>query len=466
MVSLKKVSLILLLLSDLTTGKVTIGKEKAPHSKPNIVFILADDLTFRDIGCYGSKNVKTPNIDAIANEGMKFMYCFQAAPMCSPTRHNIMTGLYPVKSGAYPQATFVKKGTRSIVHYLEEEGYRVGLTGKRHIAPIESFPFEYLGKNGTDPDIGLLKGFIARDKSQPFCAFVCFREPHTPWNLGDPSIYDPDKIELPPYLVDTKKTRETIINYYAEINHLDNSVGKIKDLLDQLGVADNTILIFTSEQGNAFPFAKWTCYDSGLQTAFLVKWPGRIKEASVSRAMIEYVDIVPTFIDIAGGKPDKNLDGRSFLPVLLGEKDKHKKFVYGLQTTRGISNGSEHYGIRTIRSEKYKYILNLHPDSKFKNNVTEQKNPDWTSFWLTWQEKAKTDNNARELVNKFQSRPADELYDIVNDPYELNNLAMDKKYGPVMNKMKKMLLDWMDGQGDKGHQTEMEAFNHQTRRKM
>ena len=265
--------------------------------------------------------------------------------------------------------------------------------------------------------------------------------------------------------MDTKKTRETIINYYAEINHLDNSVGEVRGLLDKLGVADNTVLIFTSEQGNALPFAKWTCYDNGLQTAFLARWPGKIKAGSISNAMIEYVDVTPTFIDLAGGKPVESLDGESFLPVLLGEKDQHKKYVYGIQTTRGIRNGSEHYAIRSIRSEKFKYILNLNYDSKFQNNITEQK-ADWTHFWLTWEVKANTDENARMLVNKFQYRPEEELYDIVDDPFELNNLIAEKQYRPVADQMKTLLLKWMDDQGDKGKETEMEAFEHQTKRKM
>ncbi len=463
--TINKKFLFVLFLCIIGGSNYVFAKGKSESSRPNIVFILADDLTFRDIGCYGSKNVKTPNIDAIAEEGMRFTRCFQAAPMCSPTRHNIYTGIYPVKSGAYPQNTFVKEGTKSIVHYLEKEGYRVALTGKRHIAPVESFPFEYLGENGTDPDFDLLEQFISRDKKQPFCAFICFKEPHTPWNLGDPSIYDPEKIELPPYFVDTKETRETIINYYAEINHLDGSVGKVRALLDNLGVAENTILIFASEQGNALPFAKWTCYDNGLQSAFLVRWPGVIKPGSVSNAMIEYVDVTPTFVDIAGGKPADVLDGKSFLPVLKGNKDTHKEYVFGIQTTSGIRNGSKHYGIRSIRSEKYKYILNIHFDTKFQNNVTEQKNPDWTGFWLTWKEKAKTDFNASKLVKKFQFRPKVEFYDIVNDPYELNNLADDPKYQKELNKMGKLLKKWMEEQGDLGHQAEVDANKHQIKSK-
>lgn len=438
----------------------TIQTEET-ETRPNIVFILADDLTFRDIGCYGSPNVKTPNIDAIAAEGMKFSSCFQAVAMCSPTRHNIYTGIYPVKSGAYPQNTFVKEGTKSVVHHLEAEGYRVALTGKSHIAPAKSFPFKYLGKKESNPDLGLLKEFIEEDRKQPFCAFVCYKEPHTPWDKGDPSIYDPNKIELPPYLVDTKKTREIIISYYAEINDLDASVGKVRQLLDDTGVADNTVLIFASEHGNAMPFAKWTCYDNGLQAGFIVRWPGKIKPGSVTNAMIEYVDVTPTFIDIAGGNPLAELDGKSFLPVLLGERNNHKQYVYGIQTTTGIRNGTP-YGIRTVRSEQYKYILNIHHDSKFTNNVTEGKNPNWTGFWPTWKELALNDENAKMLTEKFQTRPKIEFYDIVNDPYELNNLAEDESLKPIIEDMGNLLKNWMDEQGDLGRQAETDAPKHQS----
>lgn len=443
-----------------TACKTNAGEttEKAEATQPNIVFIIADDLTHRDIGCYGSKNVKTPNIDAIAEEGMRFTRFFQAAPMCSPTRHSLYTGLYPIRNGAYPNHAFAKEGTQSVAHYLKNEGYRVALSGKTHIAPAASFPFDYLSKT-RDPDHKALEEFMVRDKGQPFCAFLCYREPHTPWTLGDPSIYDPETIELPPYLVDTKTTRKRLTEYYAEINHLDNSVGEVRDLLDKYQLSENTILIFTSEQGNAFPFAKWTCYDSGLQTAFIARWPNHIKANSTTSAMAEYVDVVPTFIEMAGGQALDQLDGKSFLPVLLSETDEHKSYVYGVQTTRGINNGSEHYGIRSIRSDKYKYILNLTPEAKFQNNITEKK-ANWTDFWETWVQKAKTDSIAEALVHRFQHRPAEELYDITADPYEMNNLAGQEVYQSSLIDLRTRLADWMEQQGDKGQATEMEALEH------
>lgn len=429
------------------------------RAKPNFLFIIADDCTFRDIGCYGGQ-AHTPNIDRLATEGMRFTQCFQAAPMCSPTRHNIYTGLYPVKSGAYPNHTFAKKGTRSIVHYLKPLGYRVALSGKKHIAPKTVFPFEYSG--GNNPDFRAVDQLMSQCKRSgtPFCLFACSNEPHSPWNKGDVSRYDPDKLQLPPYFVDTPETRKNLAAYMAEITYFDWQVGELLKLLDKHKLADNTLVLVVSEQGSSFPFGKWTCYDTGLQSACIARWPGNIKPATISDAMIEYVDVLPTFVTAAGGKPAAVLDGKSFLPVLRGGTDHHKDFVYGIMTTRGINNGSDHFGIRSVRSGKYKYILNLTPDVPFRNACTK------SSIFQSWEANAKAgDKEAKDKVHRYRRRPGEELYDVSKDWYEWNNLADDPKYATVEAELKTKLAAWMKEQGDKGQQTELEAFDHQNRKR-
>jgi len=424
---------------------------------PNIIFINADDLTHRDLGCYGGQ-AKTPNIDKLATEGMRFTRCFQAAPMCSPTRHNIYTGLYPVKSGAYPNHTFAKDGTKSIVHYLEPMGYRVALSGKTHISPREVFPFEYSG--GKNPDMKAIEKLMTESKEAgtPFCLFACSNEPHTPWTYGDASQYPPEEIELPPYIVDTPETREGYSRYLAEISYYDSQVGEILDLLEKHELTENTLVMLTSEQGNSMPFAKWTLYDSGLQTALIARWPGKIEAGSTTDAMVEYVDVTPTFVEVAGGTPAEYLDGKSMLPVLKGETDEHKDFVYGIMTTRGINNGPEYYGIRSVRSEKYKLILNLTPEIVFKNACTNS--PEFVS----WVEAAKAgDADAAEKVRRYTKRPALELYDVTKDPYEWDNLAENPEYAPVIAELRAKLDSWMESQGDLGQATELAAFDHQSR---
>lgn len=425
--------------------------------QPNLLFIIADDCTHRDIGCYGGQAL-TPNIDQLATEGMRFTQCFQAAPMCSPTRHNIYTGLYPVKSGAYPNHTFAKDGTKSVVHYLKPRGYRVALSGKTHIAPKEVFPFEYSG--GKNPDLKAVEKLFeeSKDAGTPFCLFACSNEPHTPYTMGDPSKYDADKIELPANFVDTPETRAQYVKYLAEISYYDWQVGECLRLLDKHGHTDNTLVVVVSEQGSSFPFAKWTCYDSGLQSALIARWPGRIAKGTTSDAMVEYVDVLPTFLDAAGIEQPKVLDGRSFLPVLTGQETKHKDFVFGIMTTRGIINGSEHFGIRSVRSARYKYIVNLTPEVAFRNACV--KSPSFVS----WKAKAESgDAAAAEIVRRYQHRPAEEFYDVTTDTLEWKNVADDPKLAEVKAELKNQLAKWMTAQGDKGAQTEMEAKEHQGR---
>ncbi len=433
---------------------------KKVEGKPNLVFILADDCSYWDIGAYGSKDAITPNIDKLASGGKKFTRCYQAAPMCSPTRHNLYTGLYPVKTGAYPNHTMAKDGTKSIVHYLKPLGYRVALAGKRHIAPEEVFPFEYLTDGNTVDDYPAVDRFMkdASSRDEPFCLFFCSKEPHTPWDKGDPSLFPPEKLILPPFFVDTKDTRENFSRYLAEINYLDWQVGQVLDLLDHNGLADNTLLIFSSEQGNSFPFSKWTCYDVGVHSAFIARWPGYIDPGTVSDALIEYSDVLPTFIEVAGGVPPAYLDGKSLLRLLLGKTEKHKDSAFSLQTTRGINNGSPYYGIRSVVTDRYRYIYNLTPDVPFQNNITQKE-----TWWKSWQSVAEADAFAARMVRNYQYRPGRELYDVKKDPYCMHNLADDPAYKEIIKELHGKLMAWMEACNDKGQETEMEALMHMPR---
>ena len=427
--------------------------------KPNMVFIIADDCTFRDIGCYGGQ-AQTPNIDKLAKQGMRFTRCFQAAPMCSPTRHNIYTGLYPVKSGAWPNHTRAYPHVKSIVHHLKPLGYRVTQTGKTHINPRTVFPFENFG--GKNPDMKYIDRLFAETAKggKPFCLFACSNEPHSPWNKGDASAYPPDKVKLPPYIVDTPRMRSDFSNYLAEITYYDSQVGEIVELLGKHGLSENTLLMVVSEQGNGFPFAKWTCYDHGLQSAMIVRWPNKVKAGSVTDAMVEYVDVASTFIDVAGGQPVAPMDGRSFLPVLRGKADTHKEHVFGIMTTRGIHFGTDAYAIRSVRDTRYKLILNLNHKSKFTNACT--KSPAFQSMVA---KAAAGDATAKRLVHAYQHRPAVELFDMEKDPLEMNNLACHSDYQKHVTRLRSKLEGWMKTQGDQGVETELKARERQGGRK-
>ena len=434
----------------------------AREKQPNFIFIIADDCSYFDTEVYGGQ-AKTPNMVKLASEGMKFTKCFQAAPMCSPTRHNIYTGLSPFKTGAYPNHTFAKDGTKSIVQHLKPLGYRVALSGKTHIAPKEVFPFEYLSK-GKNPDFGKVENFLKEctQSSTPFCLFLTSNEPHSPWTLGDSSQYPPEKLQLPKTWVDTPSTRAAYSKYLAEITYFDSQVGQALDLVEKYKLTDSTMFIATTEQGSSFPFAKWTCYDAGIQTGFIVRWPGKVAKGSTSDKLIEYSDVVPTFIEAAGGRAQDNIDGKSLIPLLTGKDVEHKKYIFSEMTTKGIINGSKHFGIRSARSKDFKYIWNFTPDVKFTNAATMVKIKSGEgNVWAEWLEKAKTDKDAADKVNRYHHRPEEELYKLDSDKNEWVNLATDPQYAETKAEHKKALLEWMKKSGDQGQQSELNAHLHQ-----
>ena len=335
------------------------------------------------------------------------------------------------------------------------------LSGKSHIAPREVFPFKYSGKK-NNPDLEAIDQLMASSKEsgKPFCLFACSNEPHMPYNLGDPSAYPPDKVQLPPNFVDTPETRNQFSKYLAEITYYDWQVGELLKLLDKHGIADNTLVIVLSEQGSAFPFAKWTCYERGLQSGMIARWPGKIKPATTTDAMVEYVDIVPTFLEASNIERPAVLEGSSFVKVLKGEALQHKEFSYGIHTTRGIINGSPHYGIRSVRGKRYRYVRNLTPDVPFQNIVYTH------PYYKEWLAKAEGgDEQAKKLTGRYSTRPGEELFDCDADPWNLNNLAGDPKFAEIKSDLSNRLDDWMKQQGDLGQATELAAKDHQKRGK-
>lgn len=436
--------------------------------RPNLVFIIADDCTYLDMEVYGGQ-AKTPNLNRLATQGMQFSRCFQAAPMCSPTRHNIYTGIYPVKSGAWPNHTRVYPGTKSIAHFLKDAGYRVALSGKTHIGPPASFPFEYSKEFRTaEPDAAKpypdIEKLLAESKSAetPFCLFACSNEPHTPYDRGDPSVYPPKALALPPTFVDTEETRFQFSKYLAEITFFDAQCGVLLDLLDQHGLADNTLVMVVSEQGSGFPFAKWTCYELGLTSGMIVRWPGQVEPGSKSAALVEYCDVAPTFLEAAGLVAPDTMDGRSFLPVLLGRQQEHKQYTFGIQTTRGIGSGSEYYGVRSCGTKTHRYIRNVNADDTFKNVVT-RPGGDKADFWMSWVAKAEAgDSHAQAMTRKYQHRPPEELYDVSSDPHCLVNLIDDPSHAELKATLSHELDRWMESQGDQGAATEAVAHTRKS----
>ena len=428
--------------------------------RPNLLLFMADDMTYTDLGCYGNSEVKTPSLDQLAQEGLRFTRFYASAPTCSPLRQSLYTGIYPVRNGAHPNHSRVYEGVKSLPHHLRSLGYRVAILGKRHEAPAEAFPFEMLGgthgdsgrtPDGTDLPLDRAEEFISRAPG-PWCLVVTSNQPHTAWNRGDASVYPPESLTVPSYLVDTPELREGLSRYYAEITYMDQQVGGLLEILKDREKEKNTLFLWLSEQGSQFPFCKWTCYDTGIHAAAILRWPGMIAPGSESDALISYVDVVPTFVDLAGGKAEEfDFDGKSFAPLLRGKTDRHNEVVFAAHTTRGIYHGSEAFAIRAVTDGDWLYIRNLHSDAPFKNVITERDKifRSWTTI---------DSDFARGRVEAYGRRPAEELFDLKNDPWCLTNLAGKENR---LTELSSQLDQWMKQQGDFGDATERDANSRQ-----
>lgn len=436
--------------------------------RPNLLLFLADDMTYTDLGCYGNSDVRTPHLDALANEGCRFTRFYNSAPTCSPLRQSLYTGLYPVRNGAHPNHSRVHPWVRSLPNYLSDLGYETAIVGKRHEAPASSFPFRMLGgrhhdggksPDGTDLPLEPARKFIEQQRDEPWCLVVASNQPHAPWNRGDSSVYLPESLTVPPYLVDTPELRSALSNYYAEVTYMDRQVGKMMKHLRELDQVDRTLVLWLSEQGSQMPFGKWTCYEMGIHAAAIARWPAQIQAGRVSDALISYVDVVPTFDQLAGGDPEAmDFDGESFSDVLSGETSNHHEFVFSVNTTRGIYDGSEAYGIRSVTDGEWLLIRNLHPNNRFQNMVTER-----STLFRSWKD---VDSSfARERVAAYQQRPAVELFHLQTDPWCMNNIAGADQADQVLNRLSARLDDWMRQQGDAGDATEMDAKNRQPKRR-
>lgn len=452
----------LLILSVLIS--VLCSSSRAGEAKPNFLIIIADDLCWRDLGYEGSPDVKTPNLDKLRSESMHLKGMFNPATSCSPTRHSLYTGLYPIRSGAYPNHTRAYDGTKSLFTHLKTAGYRVALQNKTHVGPPASFPFEHI--DGAD-DLTVTATFVTHDAAQPWFMVFASNDPHSPWTRGPK--YDPAKITVPPYLHDNAITRDALAKYFGEISNLDEQVGALMKLLADTKQSENTVVLFVSEQGSSFPYGgKWSVYDNGIHASAILRWPGKVKPGSSTFALMQYVDVTPTFLAAAGidptkidvGCPDANgatgFDGRSFLPVLFGETDTLRDHIFAQHTTIGTNGAIGPYPMRAVRDTRYKLIRNLTPDLTYTIGGIHKGEP-----LDSWKADAAQDYQLADRVKWLFNRPGEELYDLQADPYEFKNLAADPALVEIKAKLQKELDAWIIQQGDQGLETEKLANTHQ-----
>ncbi len=412
---------------------------------PNFIVYMSDDHGMLFSEPYGSTAVRTPNLAKLAAEGMKFTHAFNVSPSCGPSRSAMLTGLWPARNGAEPNHQAPRADTTGLLTKLQALGYEVAIFGK---IAHNDFAKYYKADVVVGPNVGTVKTdtvekYLAeRKSSKPLALFFGSHYPHVPWveNEG----YDAATVQLPPELVDTPETRRQCTQYYSSVTRTDKLMGEFR-ALTQKYLSKNSLFVYTTDHGAQWPFAKWDLYDAGIRLPFLMAWEGKLKAGSVSDAMVCLPDLLPTFIELAGGRVPDGLDGKSFAGLVRGTAKKHREHVFN---THSGDRDFNVYPIRSMRTREWKYIWNLHPEFQHHTHDTRHAVGNGVKYWNTWLEAEKTDAHAAAVVKRFVERPSEELYDLKADPHELHNLAAEPKQAKRVATMRAELKAWMKLQGD------------------
>jgi len=425
------------------------GLQAAVAETRNVLLIVADDQG-RDLGVYGNPVLRTPNLDALAARGTLFTNAFATVSSCSPSRSVIYTGLYSHSNGMYGLAHDVHNQhllptVRTLPQYLKAAGYRTGLVGKKHILPESALPFdeELAPERPGNRDVAFMAGearkFISRSGGKPFLLIVGYSDPHrAPENFGNtqtwPQVaratYDPAKIGVPAHLPDLPEVRRDLAQYYESVSRLDSGVGLLLNVLRDTKHEGDTLVVYLSDNGRAFPGAKTTLYDEGIHLPLIVASPAQSRRGVRNNAMVSWVDITPTILDWAhaAAPRDQQLAGRTLLPILEQADPPGWDRVFASHSFHEIQ---QYYPMRALRTREYKYILNIAAPLEFPIAGDIVSSP-------TWQVVAARPSvglGARTL-QAFLHRPAEELYDLRQDPSEVRNLAADPAHREVLERMR------------------------------
>lgn len=396
--------------------------------KPSFIFFLSDDQTKADYGCYGLPLDLTPVTDQLAKEGLVFDQMFTTQAICAPSRSSLFTGLYPIRHGCFLNHIATRKGTKTVYDALKPLGYEVALAGKVHVKPGSIYRWDkYIGSNGHAPlEIGEIDTYLAKVKDRPFCLFITSSFPHGPYPKNPD--YPAEKTVAHPYM--NPGMKNWLAGYYDNIAIKEKELEQVLSLMKKHGLEKDTVFIYSSDHGNG-PRAKFTTYDTGLNVPFIVRWPGRIQRGRTD-ALISYVDLLPTFVELAGGQPPDDVDGTSFVPVLKGAATRHHETVFGVMNQQGVWQ-AHIFPRRSARGKRYHYIHNFNTMERIKLDQLDGKPID--PFHLLG-------------AQQHPDTPEEELYDTKADPFEMVNLADDPGYDEIKAGLKKELFQWMEQQND------------------
>lgn len=441
------------------------ASQPGASKRPNILFILSDDHSAPHLGCYGDPNVKTPNLDKLASEGMLFERQYVTAPQCVPSRASLMTGRSPVACRITRFSSPLPREEITLPELLRSQaGYFTGICGRTYHLDGSGRPqvserifdkhnlrtfherVDYLDDGTGLENVERLNEFLDKvPAGKPWFLWANYIDPHRKWDEGIPGP-DPASLKLPGYLPDLPEVRQELARYYAEIMRLDADFGRLMAALEKRGQADNTIVVFMGDNGYAVPHGKGSLHDPGIHTPLIVRWPGVVKAGSRSSDLISGEDLAPTLLEAAGLKVPERMSGVSFAKRLRGQPFEGRKYVFAERGVHGqatmgpqlTANGMDFS--RCVRSDRYKLIYNCTPWMRYAP-VDSIREPAWRRM-LTAHNRGELDE-AIDRAYFTHPRPFYELYDLQEDPNELSNLAGKPELADVEWELKETLQEKM-----------------------
>lgn len=417
----------------LPLGQLSAQRAERP---PNILVLVADDAGARHFGCYGNPEIKTPHIDRLARGGLTADNAILTTPQCSPSRISILTGRYPHETGAEDLHMPLPEGDPIVPGLLQNAGYFTGHMQKTHYGPHADAQFQWY-----DPGLDQLDGFIDAAEGKPFFMWVGFDDPHRPYQDDTiPEPHDPARLPLAPWLADTPDTRRDLARYYDEIARMDGVIGRMMATLAARNLAEDTLVVFLSDNGAPFPREKGALTDAGVKTPLIFHWPGKVPAGERTADVISVVDLAPTWLQLAGLDPLETMRGSSLVPHILGLEPFSREAAF---SERNWHDTDEH--LRSVRTRRYKLIHNAYIHLPFGSPADVSESPSWRALFDLKQK----GQLSPEQALLFQSpRPEIEFYDLERDPWELNNLAGDPAYRDRLREHVRLLEDWRESTDD------------------
>ena len=438
----------------------------AHAESPNILLIVSED-NGPELGCYGDQFAKTPHLDRLAAEGIRFSRAYVPQAGCSQSRASFLTGLYPHQHGQIGLATWgfrlYRKDIPNLPRRLKDVGYRTGLIGKLHINPASAFPFDMhkitsanFQRNGLSDYARHAEAFINAGE-KPFFLSVNYPDAHDPWIEQVDGLPEKpqgkDDVKVMDYMgIDSPEFRKMVADYYNCMSRLDSLVGDLLQVLDQSGKTDDTIVIYIGDHGADMLRGKRTCYEGGLRIPMLMRWPDYIVP-QVRDELVSTLDLMPTLIKATGAKPVEGLPGSALQSLFRPGSTNWRTYFFAEYHTHAAA--PNYFPQRSVRSDRFKLIESLLPDTihpdydktigKLHGDYSAQSYSGTLDLNAVINAARPDVKTAYELMRQ---PPRHQLYDLDQDPNEFRNLAEDPKHATILSDLKQRLTQWREQTSD------------------